>query len=104
MASVAAADQRLTLAHSITLGLTMYGVVSLPGAAREPLIAVSIVYVAVENLVTSAEPWRIALVNSFGLLHGMGFAGVFRDVGLPRPQFLTALPRIQRRRGSRSLT
>jgi hypothetical protein len=81
-----------TLAHSITLGLTMYGVVSLPARLVEPMIAVSIVYVAVENLVTAElKPWRVALVFSFGLLHGMGFAGVLRDVGLPRPQFLTAL-------------
>ena len=56
------------------------------------MIAVSIVYVAVENLVTTdLKPWRVALVFSFGLLHGMGFAGVLRDVGLPRQQFLTAL-------------
>jgi len=81
-----------TLAHSITLGLTMYGVVSLPPRLVEPMIAVSIVYVAVENLLTAElKPWRVALVFSFGLLHGMGFAGVLRDVGLPRPQFLTAL-------------
>jgi hypothetical protein len=81
-----------TLAHSITLGLTMYGVVSLPARLVEPLIAVSIVYVAVENLLTTElKPWRVALVFSFGLLHGMGFAGVLRDAGLPRPQFLTAL-------------
>jgi hypothetical protein len=81
-----------TLAHSITLGLTMYGIVSLPAKLVEPLIAVSIVYVAVENLLTSElKPWRVALVFSFGLLHGMGFAGVLRDIGLPRPQFLTAL-------------
>jgi hypothetical protein len=81
-----------TIAHSITLGLTMYGVVSLPAKLVEPMIAVSIVYVAVENLLTSElKPWRVALVFSFGLLHGMGFAGVLRDIGLPRPQFLTAL-------------
>lgn len=81
-----------TIAHSITLGLTMYGVVSLPAKLVEPMIAVSIVYVAVENLMTSElKPWRVALVFSFGLLHGMGFAGVLRDIGLPRPQFLTAL-------------
>jgi hypothetical protein len=81
-----------TVAHSITLGLTMYGVVSLPARLVEPMIAVSIVYVAVENLLTSElKPWRVALVFSFGLLHGMGFAGVLRDVGLPRPQFITAL-------------
>jgi len=81
-----------TIAHSITLGLTMYGIVSLPAKLVEPMIAVSIVYVAVENLLTSElKPWRVALVFSFGLLHGMGFAGVLRDIGLPRPQFLTAL-------------
>jgi hypothetical protein len=81
-----------TLAHSITLGLTMYGVVSLPARIVEPMIAVSIVYVAVENLLTTElKPWRVALVFSFGLLHGMGFAGVLRDAGLPRPQFMTAL-------------
>lgn len=81
-----------TLAHSITLGLTMYGLVSLPAKAVEPLIALSIAYVAVENLFTNElKPWRLALVFSFGLLHGMGFAGVLRDLGLPRTQFLTAL-------------
>jgi hydrogenase/urease accessory protein HupE len=81
-----------TIAHSITLGLTMYGVVSLPPRLVEPMIAVSIVYVAIENLVTNElKPWRVALVFSFGLLHGMGFAGVLRDIGLPHAQFLTAL-------------
>jgi hypothetical protein len=81
-----------TLAHSITLGLTMYGVVSLPAKVVEPMIALSIAYVAIENLFTGElKPWRLALVFSFGLLHGMGFAGVLRDVGLPRGSFLTAL-------------
>ena len=82
-----------TIAHSITLGLTMYGLVALPARVVEPMIAVSIAYVAIENLLTNElKPWRIALVFSFGLLHGMGFAGVLRDVGLQRiPQFLTAL-------------
>jgi hydrogenase/urease accessory protein HupE len=81
-----------TIAHSITLGLTMYGIVSLPARVVEPMIALSIAYVAIENLVTTdLKPWRLALVFSFGLLHGMGFAGVLRDLGLPRSQFLTAL-------------
>ncbi len=81
-----------TIAHSITLGLTMYGIVSLPAKVVEPMIALSIAYVAIENLVTSdLKPWRLALVFSFGLLHGMGFAGVLRDLGLPHSQFLTAL-------------
>jgi len=81
-----------TIAHSITLGLTIYGLVSLPSAIVEPLIALSITYVAVENLFTSTlRPWRVGLVFAFGLLHGMGFAGVLKDLGLPRSEFLTAL-------------
>jgi hydrogenase/urease accessory protein HupE len=90
--SVVAQVSTFTLAHSITLALTMYGIVSLPAKVIEPMIALSIVYVAIENLVVGElKPWRLALVFSFGLLHGMGFAGVLRDLGLPRPQFLTAL-------------
>ncbi len=81
-----------TLAHSITLGLTAYGVISLPARLVEPLIALSIAYVAVENLLTTElKSWRVALVFVFGLLHGMGFASVLRDLGLPRHEFLTAL-------------
>ena len=81
-----------TVAHTITLGLTIYGVVSLSPNIVEPLIALSIAYVAVENLVTTElKPWRVALVFGFGLLHGMGFAGVLADLGLPRSEFLTAL-------------
>ena len=81
-----------TIAHSITLGLSMYGIVSLPSRIVEPLIALSIAYVAIENLVTrELKPWRLALVFMFGLLHGLGFAGVLRGLGLPRDEFLTAL-------------
>lgn len=81
-----------TVAHSITLGLTIYGVVSLSPKIVEPLIAASIVYVAVENLFTSRlHAWRPVVVFGFGLLHGMGFAGVLKEVGLPRSEFLTGL-------------
>jgi hypothetical protein len=81
-----------TIAHSITLGLTIYGLVSLPSSIVEPLIALSIMYVAIENLFTSSlRPWRLGLVFAFGLLHGMGFAGVLKELGLPRSEFLTAL-------------
>lgn len=81
-----------TVAHSITLGLTIYGVVSLSPKIVEPLIAASIVYVAVENLFTSKlHAWRPVVVFCFGLLHGMGFANVLREVGLPRSEFLTGL-------------
>jgi hydrogenase/urease accessory protein HupE len=81
-----------TIAHSITLGLALYGVVSLPPSIVEPLIAASIVYVGVENIFTSdLKPWRVALVFGFGLLHGMGFAGALRELALPRSAFLTGL-------------
>jgi hypothetical protein len=81
-----------TIAHSITLGLSIYGVVALPSRIVEPLIALSIAYVAIENLVTrELKPWRLALVFMFGLLHGLGFAGVLRELGLPRDEFLTGL-------------
>jgi HupE/UreJ protein len=81
-----------TIAHTITLALTIYGVVSLRPAIVEPLIALSIVYVAVENLLTDElNPWRVALVFAFGLIHGMGFAGVLSQLGLPRSEFLPAL-------------
>jgi hypothetical protein len=81
-----------TVAHTITLALTIYGLVSLRPAIVEPLIALSIVYVAVENIATSElKPWRVALVFGFGLLHGMGFAGVLSQLGLPRSEFLTGL-------------
>jgi len=81
-----------TVAHSITLGLSIYGVVALPPAIVEPLIALSIAYVAIENLITrELRPWRVLVVFLFGLLHGLGFAGVLRELGLPRGEFLTAL-------------
>ncbi|MCY4076199.1 MAG: HupE/UreJ family protein [Acidobacteria bacterium] len=81
-----------TVAHTITLALTIYGVFALPPAVVEPLIALSIAYVAVENLLTAElKPSRIALVFAFGLLHGMGFAGVLADLGLPRGELVTAL-------------
>jgi hypothetical protein len=81
-----------TVAHSATLALSLYGLMSLPSAVVEPLIALSIVYVAVENLRTRAlTPWRIALVFAFGLLHGLGFAGVLSALHLPRADFAVAL-------------
>ncbi len=81
-----------TVAHTITLGLTIYGFVALPASIVEPLIALSIAYVGIENCLSSKlQPWRVLLVFGFGLLHGMGFAGVLADIGLPEGDFLTAL-------------
>jgi hydrogenase/urease accessory protein HupE len=81
-----------TVAHSITLGLSMYGLVSVSPRIVEPMIAISIAYVAIENLFFSElKSWRVVLVFAFGLLHGLGFAGALRELGLPRSEFLTAL-------------
>jgi hydrogenase/urease accessory protein HupE len=81
-----------TIAHSVTLALSIYGIVSVSPNIVEPLIAVSIAYVAIENIFMSElKPWRVALVFAFGLLHGMGFAGALKELGLPRSEFVTAL-------------
>ncbi|WP_443629841.1 HupE/UreJ family protein [Candidatus Njordibacter sp. Uisw_056] len=81
-----------TLAHSITLGLTIYGAISLSPSVIEPLIALSIVAVGVENIfVKELKTRRVVIVFLFGLLHGMGFAGVLSGLGLPESDFLTAL-------------
>ena len=81
-----------TVAHSITLGLSMYGIVAVSPTIVEPLIALSIAYVAIENIFLSElKSWRVALVFAFGLLHGMGFAGALKELGLPRSEFVTAL-------------
>jgi hydrogenase/urease accessory protein HupE len=81
-----------TLAHSITLGLSLYGIFSIPARIVEPLIALSVAYVGVENLMTSKlHPWRIAIVFGFGLLHGLGFAEALASLHLSRPEMLSAL-------------
>lgn len=81
-----------TLAHSVTLALSMQGIVSLPGRLVETLIALSISWVAIENIATSnLKPWRLAVVFGFGLLHGLGFASVLGELGMPDGRFLVAL-------------
>lgn len=81
-----------TLAHTITLALSIYGVISISPLIVEPLIALSIVYVGIENLLTrELKSWRVMIVFLFGLLHGLGFAGVLTELGLPESQFVTAL-------------
>ena len=81
-----------TVAHSITLGLAMYGVIRLPSSVVEPLIAASIAFVAVENICTpELKPWRPVVVFCFGLIHGLGFSSVLLELGLPRNDFLPAL-------------
>jgi hydrogenase/urease accessory protein HupE len=72
-----------TLAHSITLAVAGLGVWALPGRVVEPLIAASIVFVGVENLLRGEEPkGRGLLAFAFGLVHGFGFAGALRQHGM----------------------
>ena len=81
-----------TVAHAATLSLAVFEIVALPARVVEPLIALSIVYVAVENVLTARlTPWRPAVVFGFGLLHGLGFAGVLRQLGLPEQERLLGL-------------
>jgi len=86
-----------TVAHSISLALATLGVVNMPGAPTEAVIALSILFLAVE-LVHSREgrltlteriPWAVAL--AFGLVHGLGFAGALAEVGLPQQEIPLAL-------------
>ncbi len=81
-----------TVAHSITLGLAVYGFIEPLPAVIEPIIALSIFFVALENiLVQKLKPGRIAIIFVFGLVHGMGFAGALTEVGLPPADYMTAL-------------
>ncbi|MDQ8207420.1 HupE/UreJ family protein [Coraliomargarita sp. SDUM461003] len=86
-----------TLAHSITLGLSIFEILRFPSSVVETLIALSIVLLAKEILMAQRGehglawkyPWAIAFI--FGLVHGLGFAGALREIGLPNesiPQVL----------------
>ena len=86
-----------TLAHSVTLALATLGVVNMPGAPTEAVIALSILFLAVEivharqgkETFTEKRPWAVAL--AFGLVHGLGFAGALSEVGLPQQDIPLAL-------------
>lgn len=88
-----------TIAHSITLVATVLGYSGLPGRPVEALIALSIVFLAVEvalilrdpdrQTLTRRFPWAVAF--AFGLVHGFGFAGALADIGLPQTQLAAAL-------------
>ena len=89
-----------TVAHTVTLGLSVAGYVELPARVVEPLIAASIAYVGFENVWAARRAeWagagryrlRLPLVFVFGLLHGLGFADALRDFGMPANDFLSAL-------------
>ena len=86
-----------TIAHSITLALSVMSVVSLAQAPVEAVIALSIVFLARElaqpeesrSALTRTSPWLMALI--FGLLHGLGFAGALSEIGLPEDALFTSL-------------
>ena len=81
-----------TVAHTATLGLAAAGVIEPPASIVEPLIAFSIAFVAVENIfLRDISRLRPFVVFGFGLVHGLGFAGFIREVGLPPEQFWSAL-------------
>jgi hypothetical protein len=81
-----------TIAHSVTLGLAMYHIIHIPSKIIEPLIALSIMYVALENVVSPRlKASRIGVVFLFGLVHGLGFAGALGQLGLPQNAYLLSL-------------
>lgn len=81
-----------TLAHSITLGLAALGMIGSLSNIIEPLIALSIVWIAIENcLFKKTSKWRPLVVFSFGLLHGLGFAAVLSEYGLPKDDLVASL-------------
>ncbi len=81
-----------TIAHSVTLGLAMYHIITPPAKIIEPLIALSIMYVALENIFSPRlKTSRIAVVFLFGLVHGLGFASALAEMGLPQNAYLLSL-------------
>ena len=81
-----------TIAHSLTLAMAMTGLIELPARVVEPLIALSIAYVGIENVWhRQLHRSRLVLVFAFGLLHGLGFASMLSDFGMPDRAFATAL-------------
>jgi hydrogenase/urease accessory protein HupE len=81
-----------TMAHATTLFLSAYGIFSLPSRFVEPMIAGSIAFIAIENIVKPRLGWgRLAIVFGFGLIHGLGFASSLSDIPFPRRDFIVAL-------------
>jgi len=86
-----------TVAHSITLVLATLGVVNVPAAPTEAIIALSILFLAAEIVhkhngqfsLTEKYPWVVAF--AFGLFHGLGFAGALSEIGVPQHEVPLAL-------------
>lgn len=81
-----------TIAHSLTLALATFGVVTLPASIVEPLIAASIVFVGIENLVRRQLARRWLVTFGFGLIHGLGFAQILRELGIATMGVQGAIP------------
>jgi len=81
-----------TVAHATTLFLSTYGIFSLPSRYVEPAIALSIAFIAIENVIKPRlGPGRLAIVFGFGLVHGLGFASSLSDIPFPKTDFIVAL-------------
>jgi len=81
-----------TIAHSLTLALATFGIVTLPATIVEPLIAASIVFVGIENLVRRQLARRWLVTFGFGLVHGLGFASILRELGIGTMGIQGAIP------------
>jgi len=89
--NVIAVVTAFTVAHSITLGLTVLGIISPPDGLVEPIIAASVLVAAVGNITRTLIHLRWQMAFAFGLIHGFGFASVLADLGLPSEQLASAL-------------
>ena len=81
-----------TLAHSLSLALAASGLIIPNATIVEPLIALSILFTAIENIVhNKINPWRLVLIFGFGLIHGLGFAKALNEIEMPKNQFFSSL-------------
>jgi hydrogenase/urease accessory protein HupE len=80
-----------TIAHSITISLAVLGIVDLPSRFIEATIAFSICYVAAENLFRKEINYRWGLTFIFGLIHGLGFANILKEMNIPKSQLVSSL-------------
>ncbi|MBC7523305.1 MAG: HupE/UreJ family protein [Flavobacterium sp.] len=81
-----------TLVHSLSLGLAAFGIVIYNSKIIETLIALTILYTAIENIFfTQNSKIRYLLIFIFGLIHGLGFAKALKEIGIPKTQFFTSL-------------
>ncbi|WML43961.1 HupE/UreJ family protein [Neobacillus sp. PS3-40] len=80
-----------TIAHSITLSLAVLGMVTIPSRFVEATIALSICYVALENIFRKEIKWRWSITFIFGLIHGLGFASILREMSIPKSHLAVAL-------------